>query len=164
MKVYLEILLNLARRYPSWEFTPASAAAWAEDLADITPEVVAAACRALSRESEMPPSLAGIRKRAEALTAPASTALADAWGEVMRNRELHSRSRYESRPERMPVYRWSSPAVERAAEAIQWRSDWEGEARGVIRAQFERYLAGLRDEARYEAARVNLPNGQRRLT
>lgn len=146
MKPYLKALLGVARRYPNWKFPPETAQAWASDLAELPIPAVQAACAALCRESEYPPTLAAIHKRASILSRPggpgAKTA-GEAWVEVKRNRELASAQRYESRPEKSKPYTWSSEAVRRAAESVDWRGDWEGESAGTIRAQFERHYAAF---------------------
>lgn len=140
---HLQALRGLMRRYPSWDCPPATIEAWLADLEPLSAEAVLAACAALARESEYPPSLAAIFKRASILArppGPGAMTAGDAWAELQRNRVVASQNRYESRPDKVRPYTWTSEAARRAAEAVDWKGDWEGESMGTIRAQFERYF------------------------
>lgn len=143
---HLGALRGLVARYPGWDCPPATIQAWLVDLEPLPEQAVEAACAALASESEYPPSLAAIYKRASILARPEPSGgitAGEAWSELQRNRERASWNRYESRPEKRLPYVWSSDAVRRAAESVDWRGDWEGESAGTIRAQFERYYLAL---------------------
>lgn len=148
---HLEAIRGLMRRYPTWDCPPATIEDWLLDLDPLPEEAVQAACRALGRESEFPPSLAAIFKRASILARPAGSGAmtaGDAWAELQRNRIVLSQNRYESRDERRRPYTWTSEAARAAAESVDWKADWEGETTGTIRAQFERYyLANVARQA-----------------
>jgi hypothetical protein len=138
----------LAHAFPRWNLTADAIRTWAAMLSDVDPDALYAAAVQFATESDFPPSIAELRKRVASLTGAAgSTATkmttGEAWDEVLRNRELSSRQRYESRPERRKPYVWSSEAVRIAAEAVGWNRDWDEESAGTTRAQFERYLGAM---------------------
>jgi len=137
VKPYLEALLGVARRYPNWNFPPETAQAWACDLLSLPIEAVQAACVAFCRESEYPPTIAGIYKRAKILAGSGvAMTYGEAWAELMRNRVTFSQNRYESRDERRKPYTWTCEAARQAAEQVGWQQDWEGESMVNIRAHF----------------------------
>jgi len=134
----------LAHAYPRWNLTPDAIRTWAALMHDIEPDLVHAAAIQFATESEFPPSVAELRKRALAARGGADAqAIPEAWSEVLRNRDLASRQRYESRPDKRAPYAWSNEAVRIAAEAIGWNREWDSEVIGTTRAQFERYLREL---------------------
>jgi len=149
MKHFHASLRVLLDAHPRWDLTPSQAETWAALLSDVPPADLHAAALDLARTSKFPPTIAEWRERALAMSGEGkalATQAAEGWDEVLRNRELSSRQRYESRPEHRKPYSWSSDAVRLAAEAIGWNRDWDEESAGTTRAQFERYLRGLQDK------------------
>lgn len=147
---HLEAIRHVLRCYPNWACPAETAQAWALELAPIPAEAVYAAAKALCLESEYPPTLAAIHKRATILARPAGSlpkTVAEAWDEMQRNRKaaLHNRSigRYRNMAtdkfdDDKPIV-WTSDAIRRASEAINFDREWGDESMGTIRAQFERY-------------------------
>lgn len=142
MTAFARSLQVLMHAFPKWDLSREAAMTWAALLSDIAEEHLHAAAVELSRESKYPPSIADWRERANGIAGRglvSSTAAAEGWDEVLRNRRIAAQQRYESRPEKRQPYVWSSEAVRRAAEAVSWNGDWENEQLGTTRAQFERY-------------------------
>lgn len=165
MSAFTDSLGLLLAAYPRWDLTPEDAATWAVLLSDVPAADLAVAACQLARESKFPPTIAEWRERALTLAGagkPSSPTIGEAWDEVLRNRALHSRQRYESRPEKLEPYAWSSEAVSSAARMVGWNRDWSKEAEGTTRAQFERYLRDMRErDAVADAARSALEFAQR---
>jgi len=148
---HLNALRHVLASYPGFDCPPVTVQTWAAELSPLPDAAVSEACRALCLESEYPPTLAAIHKRASILARPEGLAVAvvaDAWTELVRNRETHSRNRYESRPEKQAPYTWTSEAARRAAESVDWKGDWEGENKGTIRAQFDRFYRAIVESQR----------------
>lgn len=146
MNAFTSSFQVLLHAFPRWDISTQAATTWAALLSDIEGEHLYAAAVQLARTSKFPPTVAEWRERAEQIAgegAVSATAAAEGWAEVQRNRQIAAQQRYESRAEKRRPYSWSSAAVQRAAEAVSWNGDWNGEQLGVIRAQFERYLREL---------------------
>lgn len=136
----------LAHAFPRWDLTPDAIRTWAALLSGDDPDALHAAAIELARTSKFPPTIAEWREKAAAIQGTGkvlATTSGEAWDEVLRNRALSQRQRYESRPERRLPYSWSSEAVRIAAEAIGWNRDWDDEVVSTTRAQFRDYLAAL---------------------
>ncbi|MBL8863037.1 MAG: hypothetical protein JNK02_13650 [Planctomycetes bacterium] len=134
---------------PTFDLTPAQAQAWEGLLSDVPPDALYVAAIDLARTHKFKLTIADWRERALALTGEGkafATVFAEGWAEVMRNRRIVAIQRYESRPEKRVQVTWSNDAVRLAAEAINFRGDWEGESLGTLRAQFRDALRGLQDK------------------
>lgn len=143
---HLDCIAYLIAMRPNWDIPKETARLWALELSVFPVEAVYAACKAAALESEYQPTIAAIFKRAKALTATEGTGRltpGEAWAELMRNRAVLSKNRYESRDEKRIPYTWTSEAARSAAESVDWKGDWEGESMGTIRAQFERYFNAI---------------------
>lgn len=138
MKTFADALRLLMALFPKFDLSREQAAAWSAALADSEPETLCAAALQLSRESQYPPSIKEWAERARLCGGRAlPMTAAEAWDEMRMHRTKRAQTRYNVSPY-MPA--WSSEAVRRASEAVQWDSpDWESEQLPTIRAQFERY-------------------------
>lgn len=136
----------LAHAFPKWDLSPDAIRTWCALLADDDVDALHAAAVDFARTSKFPPTIAEWRERAAVMSgrgAAASFGPAEAWAELLRNRALSQRQRYESRPEKRVPPTWTSDAVRLAAESVSWSGDWEAETPGTVRAQFERYYREL---------------------
>jgi len=141
MSTFAQALGILLSAYRNWDLSREDAEVWAMSLSDVSADDLHVAAFQLVRESKFQPTIAEWRERASALRpAGVATSIADAWDELLRNRKLYQSQRYESRPERLKPYSWSSEAILRAAKGVQWSSDWAEGSLTTTRAQFERYL------------------------
>jgi hypothetical protein len=106
--------------------------AWAQFMADVTPEEGAAAMREHITESPHFPKVADIRKRVAAHRVNAPD-VAAAWGEVLRQVRLVG---YYGLPQ------FSHPAIAAAVDALGWQEvcHTPTDQLGTLRAQFERYF------------------------
>lgn len=107
---------------------------WQEELADLSDDLLAVACRNHRERSVWPPSLAEIRASAVSLmrqASPANQMASEAWADV--KKALLSIG-YYGRPE------FSNPATAAAVSRMGWRDICLDDGpEGVIRAQFERF-------------------------
>lgn len=150
---------------PRFELTPQQAVTWKILLADISDEALLISALMLSRESKWEPSPSEWRDRALAVDGRGSAArltAAEAWDEMRRNRRRYSPTERNRNHE----ITWTSQAVKRAAEAVNWTDmGWESESLPTIRAQFERYYNAIADKEstfeRVEEARELLPMVER---
>ena len=160
-----DIIGRLTAAFPSWPCSAATIQVFAEALSDLArPDIERATVAYIASETAWP-TAAGVRKYATAPAALAEMTAAEAWRELAKNREAHL-GRYG-------LIRWSSPAIQRAAEAVNWTDrDWQTEQMPTIRAQFERYYlathAKAKQVATLEVAQLLLDqakpvNGQPRL-
>lgn len=150
MSTFTESLRVLLAAYPRWDPSREDCEIWAMSLSDVPAEALRVAALQLVRESKYPPTIAEWRERARALElggAAPELSIADAWDELLRNRKLAQSQRYESRPEKLKPYSWSSDLVRRAAEFVHWKGEWTNEPVSTTRAQFERTLRDLRQTA-----------------
>lgn len=149
---HIEAIRHVLRCYPNWACPAETAQTWALELAGLPAEAVYAAAKALCIESEYPPTLAAIHKRASILARPAGSqtaTVAEAWDETLRWRDVeransHARQwrriGYEGEvDDRIKPVTWSSESVRLAAHAVNFAGDWAGESMTTLRAQFERY-------------------------
>lgn len=136
----------LAHAYPKWDLAPDAIRTWAALLSDDDADALYAAAVEFARTSKFPPTIAEWRERAAVCAGRGAVAAfgpAEAWAELLANRSLSQRQRYESRPEKRIPPTWTNDAVRVAAEAVAWNGDWEAETPGTVRAQFERYYREL---------------------
>ena len=133
----------LVSAYPSWPCSEGTVLAFWCALGDLPREAIERAAVAHVAQETSWPVAATLRRLAQPRALPGGLTASEAWEEMYRHRHAHTRS-----PQ------WSSPAVERAAEAIRWNDpDWLSEQIPTIRAQFERYyLAVEKREARVAAS------------
>lgn len=134
--------------FPSWQCTPATIRAYWRHLHMLTADELAHALAEHAAQSKFAPSVAELKAAAVPADVVGLTA-AEAWDEMRRNRKVGVLLKYEERPEahaRLSAsIRWSSEAVRRAAEAVDWTNgDWMTEQIPTIRAQFERYYNAIK--------------------
>lgn len=143
---FLDSLSVLMRAFPKWDLPRDAVPTWAALLSDVPAADLHTAALDIARTSKFPPSIAEWRERAEVLAgngAAGAFGASEAWAELLRNRALSQRQRYESRPEKRVPPTWTNEAARLAAECVSWSGDWEAETPGTVRAQFERYYREL---------------------
>lgn len=132
---------------PRFELSPQQAVTWKILLADISDGALVTSAIMLAREDKWEPSPAEWRSRALAVDGRGSVArltAAEAWDEMRKNRRRYS----PTEQNKNHLIQWSSEAVKRAAEAVNWTDmGWESEQIPTIRAQFERYYNSVADKA-----------------
>lgn len=145
MNAFREGLKVLVASKPRFSITREQADVWELLLSDIPGEALLLAAMKLARESEYDPTPASWRKRALEISGAAVSRLtaAEAWDEMRRNRKRYSPYERNQNHE----IRWSSEAVHRAAQAVNWTdAGWTTEQIPTIRAQFERYYNAIAEK------------------
>ena len=139
----LAVLLDGA---PKFDLTESQIAVWRIALADVPPEALYVAAFRLIRESKYAPSIEAWRTLALAYIGGGvanKITSGEAWDEMRKNRKKYSP--YDRNQNHLIT--WTSEAVRRAAEAVQWTDlSWTNEQIPTIRAQFERYYNALVDK------------------
>jgi hypothetical protein len=140
------VISRLLAAYPSWPCSAGTVQVFWDTLCDLPREAVEhAAAEHVALEPAWPLA-ANLRRLAKATDEEVSLTASEAWEEMYRHRHAHSRN-----PQ------WSSPAVERAASAVNWDSpDWLREQLPTIRAQFERYYTAIEKREGRTRARVEV--------
>lgn len=123
----------LVSAYPSWACSEGTVLVFWMVLADLPREHVEQAAVALAAQDTAWPTAAALRKLAKSCAPVERLTASEAWEEMYRHRHAHTLAP-----------KWSSPAVERAAVAVNWNDpNWLTEQLPTIRAQFERYFVAI---------------------
>ena len=124
----LAALSVLEARWPTFKMKEKTPDIYSACLAHLPPDALLRAC-ALACCSETFFPGPEVLLRLASIPGDWEKPAGEAWEEMYRHRHAHTRSP-----------KWSSPAVERAARAVNWNDpDWLSEQIPTIRAQFERY-------------------------
>lgn len=136
---FLHFMVQIKARYPAWPALDGTADAYWMSLHDLSADQLLRALVEHSAHSTFAPSISELRALCRPINDLGLTA-AEAWDEMRRNRKKYSP--YDRNQNHLIT--WSSEAVRRAAEAVQWTDlSWTTEQIPTIRAQFERYYNGL---------------------
>lgn len=135
---------------PRWDLTKEQTLIWSMLLSDIPDDALLASAVQYARELKYPePQIGDWRERALSMLGAGRAGVVthgDAWNELMRNRAIVARERYESRAEKRTTIVWSSEAARLAAESVDWRGNWTGESVATTRAQFREAFRAMQDK------------------
>jgi hypothetical protein len=135
------VIARLMAAYPSWPCHAGTIQVFWDALADLLQEAVERAAVAHVAQESAWPLAANLRRLAKGTSDLGRLMASEAWNEMYGHRHAHT-----EHP------KWSTPAVERAARAVNWNDpNWLTEQIPTIRAQFERYY--LANKERDERAR-----------
>jgi hypothetical protein len=151
------IVGKLIAAYPSWPCHAGTVQVFWDALGELPRAELERATIAHIAQETAWPIAAKLRALAKMNHDDSTLTASEAWEEMYRHRHAHTRNP-----------KWSSPAVERAAEAVRWNDpDWLSEQIPTIRAQFERYYNALsgkekRNEALLESENLYRLSGMKR--
>lgn len=152
-KWFIAFMADICGRYPTWPCSESTVLGYWQTLQDIPAGGLAEALARHHATSRFAPAACDLREAVQASLGGSLDVLtaAEAWEEMRRNRKIGTTLKYEERPDAYARLadriRWSSEAVRRAAEAVDWTNgDWMTEQIPTIRAQFERYYNAIKDK------------------
>jgi hypothetical protein len=129
----MAVIGRLTSAYSSWPCHAGTVQVFWDALGDLPQEALERAAVAHVAQESAWPTAAALRRLAKPRELSGGLTASEAWEEMYRHRHAHTRN---------PA--WSSPAVERAARAVNWNDpDWLTEQLPTIRAQFERYFNAI---------------------
>lgn len=127
------VIGRLIAAFPSWPCNEGTVQVFWDSLYDLPQAEVERAVLAYVAQETAWPIAAKMRALAKMNHDDCTLTASEAWQEMYRHRHAHTKNP-----------KWSSPAVERAALAVNWNDpDWLTEQLPTIRAQFERYYTAL---------------------
>jgi len=132
------IMGRLISAYPSWPCSEATAQVFWDAIGELPRAELERATIAHIAQETAWPIAAKLRALAKMNHDDNTLTASEAWEEIYRHRHAHTRNP-----------KWSSEAVERAANAVRWNDpDWLSEQIPTIRAQFERYYNAIEAKAK----------------
>ena len=135
-----ELVGLMSAAYPGAKVSDATVEVYVAMLKDIPLDILTASVQQCMAESEFLPTVAKVRDKALALTAPIAPAPLEAWGIVLKAIGVYG---FYRTPE------FADPIITKAVDCIGWRNICctEMDNQGVDRAHFSRVYEGLLRQA-----------------